>query len=490
MAAARRILAVVLVGAAVVGAWRLDQQRPDAVAAVFGAAEVPLVPQAPRPSALSSTWYCPGTPAPADAPGGQVAVLNAGDVDLSGTFTAFPLGGAPVVQPLAVGAGARVVVALGAVAPSELTGALVEIIGGSVVVEQVDDQGAALVCSSTASTSWFLADGDTRVANAQQQPVNAGMQLSVLNPFDADAVLDFGFATAEGFTTRQDLEGFVVPARSVARISLDDRIRRTSRIGVVATTRTGRVVLAGTQTYDGVLGRGSVTTLAVPRTAASWWFADGRKGDGVQQRLSVFNPGEDDVVVLVEVRLDDIAAPPVEPIQLTVPPQGSAVLDLSAEEVVPAGGFSIDLVADGGPVAAQLTTAFGDPADRRGVQTATGAPVSAGSWLLPTPVGVGAGSGRDELRLSNPTGAEVVVDVRSLVPGGSDLPLSGASGVVLAPGASTTVDLLAPQRSSAVDLPLAVTASGPVVVQRSRATPVTEGTGAATTALGIPVLDS
>jgi hypothetical protein len=487
---ARRLIGVVAVAAAVGGMVAADRSRPDAAEATFGAAEVPLMPEAPRSTALSSTWYCAGVPATADGPAAEVAVVNAGDVDLAGTVTAFPVGGEAVTAELTVGPGARTVVDLRAIAPSELTGALVEVLGGSVVAEQaftVDGALQAAPCSSTASTTWFVADGDTRVADAEQNPVGATMALSVLNPFDADAVVDFAFSTAEGFTTRQDLEGFVIPARSLVRIPLDDRIRRTSQIAVVATTRTGRVVMQRIQTYDGAFGRGTSYALGVPRTTTSWWFPDGRKGDGVRQRLSVWNPGEDEATVTVELRLDAVEELPVEPIQLTVPPQGTAQLDLSAEAAVPVGAFSVDVTSDGLPVVAEMTTAWFDPADRRGLHVQAGAPQSALRWLLPSPVAVGVV--RDEVRLSNPTGEAAVVDVLAVAPGGARLPLPGATGIELPPGASVTVDLLDPTRAIGVELTLDVVATGAIVAQRVRSGPVQEGLGASWAPLGIPALD-
>jgi hypothetical protein len=445
----RRLIGVAAVAAAVGGMVVVDGSRPGRAEPTFGAAEVPLMPEAPRSTALSSTWYCAGVPATADGPAAEVAILNAGDVDLAGTVTAFPVGGEPVTAPLSVGPGARAVVDLRALAPSELTGALVEVLGGSVVAEQAfatDGALQAVPCSSTASTTWYVADGDTRVADGEQAPVGATMALSVLNPFDADAVVDFAFSTADGFTTRQDLEGFVVPARSLVRIPLDDRIRRTSQIAVAATTRTGRIVMQRIQTYDGALGRGTSSTLGVPRTTTSWWFPDGRKNDGVRQRLSVSNPGEEEATVTVELRLDAVDELPVEPIQLTVPPRGTAQLDLAAEATIPAGAFSVDVTSDDLPIVAELTTVWGEPADHRGVHVQAGAPRSAQRWLLPSPVAVGVT--RDELRLSNPTGETATVDVLAVAPGGARLPLPGAVGIELLPGASVTVDLLTPSGPS------------------------------------------
>jgi hypothetical protein len=110
--------------------------------------------------------------------------------------------------------------------------------------------------------------------------------------------------------------------------------------------------------------------------------------------------------------------------------------------------------------------------------------MAAATWLLAAPAATGVAS--DEVRVSNPTGSPAALDVRGILPGGARLPVPGATALQLAPGATTTVALTAPERASVAGLALEVVASGPVVVQRERAGAVTDGRGATSAPLGVP----
>ena len=85
-------------------------------------------------------------------------------------------------------------------------GAIVDIDAGAVAVEQQVDGSlgrAATPCATAGSSEWYFATGATLI--------NASVDLSLLNPYPTDAVVDLSFTTDQGSEQPQEFQGMVVP---------------------------------------------------------------------------------------------------------------------------------------------------------------------------------------------------------------------------------------------------------------------------------------
>ena len=62
----RRFPILLVFGGLLAAGLVVDRDRPAPAEVVFGTATAPVQPVAPPPSAATTTWFCPGMPAPAD----------------------------------------------------------------------------------------------------------------------------------------------------------------------------------------------------------------------------------------------------------------------------------------------------------------------------------------------------------------------------------------------------------------------------------------
>ena len=286
----------------------------------------------------------------------------------------------------------RVEVRLGDISEAQLVGAVVEIDGGEVVVEHhvTGPLGRSTApCSTTASPTWSFPWGVTARG--------ARELLVFMNPFPDDATVDIAFATDEGVRDTARFQGFVVPGRSVVGAFIDQDVTRKQQVSAQVQVRGGRLVIDRIQLLDGTDGREGITLgLGVPTPAETWMFPTGETGPGLTEQVVIFNPSDDVAEVEVEARLDDPATNGTpEPFEVTVAPGRYAIVDVHAEERVPAGvGHSLIVRSlNGVPVTAERVNAGADPAPRRGITSTTGSPFGAPTWYF---AGGGPTESRDE----------------------------------------------------------------------------------------------
>jgi hypothetical protein len=478
MTAVRRVAALALVGLVLVAGIVADRRTtPPAGGVVFGAAPAVEMPVAPVGDALTTSWYCPGVPAAADATG-VVTVLNPSDQVLEGSLLFVPSEGASVRRPLQVAERTRVALRPAEVVEAPVVAVLVEVYGTNAVVEQTAQtpQGVSTsACATHAATTWYLADGATTL--------DATSDLVLFNPFPDDASVTLAFATEEGPRTPQALRNFVVPAQSVRVVDIDETVLRNTLVSTSVTVGQGRVVAGRLQTYNQRPRRGLVAGLASPWAGSAWWFANGRKGEGIAERVVVYNPGAEDAEVDITLFPADPAAGVVAPITVTLPPNSSTAVDIGANEEVPEGVHSILVTArTDTPIVAERSFELTGEA-RQATTSQFGSPLVASQWYSVT----GApGGGASTLTITNPTGNETSYTIFEIGPAGAT-PIEGASGVLL-PGAGTVrVDLTA---IGAADASLLVVSDddGVLVVERF-ATPAADQPGASSW-LGIPLAGS
>ena len=418
----------VLIGvAALVATPLMVDGDPDGAGSAPAAPErvAALMPASSPADAQASTWYCAAGTAVEDGMADHtVTMLNPGGEPLVASVTVFAgdvLGGAGVAgeQPsitreVPLPAGGEVALRLAEVVQAPFAAALVEVDGGDVAVaHRVSGRHGAdtAPCSTQAAPTWHLAWGAT-TRDTRDVVV-------LFNPFPSGATIDAVFATEEGGREPVRLQGLPVPPRSVVGIDLGDDVTRSEHVSATFSARTGNIVIDHLQEYDGSLDvRGLSLTPGVSAPGETWVFPDGEAStrapvtpppdaatteedqdatddaspddspdaEGsdatepaddepiVTERIVVYNPSDEraevDVQVLPEAGDDTEAAavPAPQPFGLSIGPGGYEVLDLGAEDRVPAGVAHTTVVrsTNGVAVVAERVTADRGPVpDRR-----------------------------------------------------------------------------------------------------------------------------
>ena len=387
----------------------------------------------------------------------------------------------PAEREVEVPAQSRVEVRLADITQSQLVGAVVEVDGGEIAVEHAvtGPLGRATApCSTTASPTWSFPWGVTARG--------ARELLVFMNPFPDDATVDIDFATDEGVRDTARFQGFVVPGRSVVGAFIDQDVTRKQQVSAHVRVRGGRLVIDRIQQLDGTDGREGITLgLGVPTPAETWVFPTGETGPGLTEQVVVFNPTEEVAEVEVEARLDDPANNGTpEPFELTVAPGRYAIVDVHNEERVPAGvGHSLIVRSlNGVPIAAERVNSGADPAPRRGITSTTGSPFGASTWYF---AGGGPTPSRDEyLVLVNASIDDPVTFSVTGFSGGQTIAIQDLQGQTIAPGARVVIRL--GDKIERENLPVVVTANGPIVAERGL---YRIGGGGISQAMGIPLAE-
>ena len=468
------LLVIVAVLAALVGLGeRVDGSDDDAA---FGRIDIDRMPETDGPGVLSSTWYCAaGTATEDGAANLTVVVANVGGASRTGTVTWYPTGGGErTVVPIEVAPDATTAVAAVDHVEAPAVSALVELDGGEVAVEHVvsGPRGSGVApCASQPSTDWYLANGVTER--------DARQALALFNPFPDDAVVDITFSTDEGRQDPARLQGLPIAAGTTTFVSVQDFVRRRAVTATSIVARTGRLVVDRVQNFDGSAGRRGVSlALAAPAPAETWYFPDGLHTEGITERWHVYNPGDREAQVSLE--LVPAEGDPPEPVDLTIPPRTQVVVTADGERV-PAGVAHSSTIRslNGVPVVAERSVDARSPASRRGWSSALGAPATADRWVFP--VGEANGNTDEWIVVHNPGARPVTVSVVALA-AGQRLPIEGLQDRRIPPAGRLALRLGDHIRRS--PLPVVVEASGPVVAERDAYG--VDRTGVSTI-IGIPV---
>jgi hypothetical protein len=444
-------LGLVLVGAAAVD--RVERPAPPVVGTV-GTEQMPVAAPA---SALSSTWYCAGGSGQADSAFlSFVTVANPGEETITGTVTVMPDQGDPKTVPLSVKPFASAGVAVGDVVGAAYAAALVELDGGQAVVEHSISSRAGLAtspCASAASPRWYFAEGATAR--------DATLALALYNPFPDDAIVDMAFSTDEGRAEPADFQGVVVPAGRLVVKDIGEHVRRREAVATEVVARSGRLVADQLQVRTAPGVAGVSLRLGAPAPADVWYFPDGYAADGLTEQYTVFNPGDREALVDVEVTLDEGAA---EPFELSVPPRERVTVVSNNEERMPKGvGHSAVVRSiNGVPVVAERSVAAAPPSDRLGREDIRGARRPARRWAF----AVGSASpSRDQwIVVHNPGAVDAVLDIVGLADG-QPLAIEGLQDVKVPAGRRIALRL--GERVQRDVLPVLVRSDRPVVVERA-----------------------
>jgi hypothetical protein len=475
----RRLPILAVFGGLLAAGLVIDQDPPPPSEVVFGTATAPVQPVASPETAATSTWFCPGVPAPPDGSmAGFVTISNPTGAELPARLTVVPIEGAATTRDLTLAPYATISINLAEVVPAAYVAAQVDIEGGGVVVEQSVARGEIRdpsACATAASPTWYLADGVTTR--------DARLNYFLYNPYPDDAIVDMEFATNEGPFSPQPLQGLVVRANSVRVVDITEQVRRRTAVAGTVTARSGRVVLGYIQTFDGSEGREGFTSgVAAPTAAGVWFFPDGRRVPQVSERVIVYNPGAEVAEIDIEMRPEapdgDEADLLANVVPLSVAPFSAGQYDITGDVGVADGVHSIVVSsANGVPVVAQRVTNLVADEGTRGVSSMLGSRMAAARWLLAT--GGTSDAVVEEVTVLNtgdqPASVQVSrLEVDGFVPVGDALEVP-AGGVV---------QLRVNEEIEEAPLTLLVEADAPLVVERGLIFREEAGTSRQ---LGVPV---
>lgn len=380
------------------------------------------------PDATTGTWFCPG----GSGPGGRAAValelVNAGSESATADIVAVradtELGGRTQID---IGAGERSTVSIAELAvDAAWVGAIVEVAGSDVVVEQTYDGLTGIdraPCATRTAQELIATDGATRVIAEGEE-----MLLLLLNPFQEDAVVDIAFDADVGIDR---LTAVVVPARRLVVIDVTQEVTVASRVSARIEALSGRVVGARIQTRTGT-ARGLAVTPLVQDGAVASVIPSVRTELGLTDRVLVTNPGEVTAEVDLEIITDGSLA--LDPVELTIRPGRTAEVIVAAESrLASAPEFAVVARSlTGEPVALGLERlAALDPEVVPGTAAMPGLDGAAERWIAPMD---GAGT---DLVLVNPSPTAIArADVYVVGPDGRSL----LTTVELGAGRRATVD--------------------------------------------------
>lgn len=473
MTLGRAPLVGIVAGLLLVGAL-VDRTRPGPAAPSGAAEEASAMPTAAPASALSSTFYCAGaTITAAGTSASSVVVANPRNQEARGSVTVITTNAPPRAVPLVVAPSSVAEVSLGQLGPGIAAAAVVDLQSGQVAAELSvsgpQGDGDVTPCASSGSGQWYFADASTAR--------DASLLLSLFNPFPEDAIADLSFSSEQGRAAPGDLQGVVVPARTLVVLDIGEQVRRRESIATALTLRTGRVV--ATQTLGRTApGRAGVSvTLGAPSLAPVWYFPDGLATDGVVERYSLYNPGRREAEVALEVNLDEGVA---EPFEIRVPAGDRVTVTFNDEARIPKGvGHSTTVrSANGVPIAATRTVEAATPT-RSGRADTLGARRASKRWLFPAG---GTTQIMEELVVVQNTGTQPASVSLAGLAEGQEVALPQFQGVTIEPGRRQVFRIGDALRRT----PLAVVVNATSEVVAERAIHVT-GRSGLSAVVGIPL---
>jgi hypothetical protein len=279
-----RRLPFVVVGAALVTLLFADRAAPEPLPpSTYG--EDPLAQSTPAVfdgDLLSTSWFCPGGPT-ADGRSTSLTIFNSTNDPREVTVSAVNDAGNRSSTPLTLPPRNRAVVNLGDLAPGAQTSATV-----AVWRRVASNDGRR----RTGVDQPVRRPGLQHVYCGRTTTADASLTLVLYNPFPDDAVVDVSLTTVERTLQPPSLQAAVIPGQSVRIVDLGQQAQREEVVSTSVKGRGSRLVVGRIQSADNPARHGFTAGLAASQAQQTWWLPDGDKGDGISERLVVFNPGE------------------------------------------------------------------------------------------------------------------------------------------------------------------------------------------------------
>ncbi len=313
----------------------------------------------------------------------------------------------------------------------------------------------AAACSREAGTDWYFPAGSSA------RDFNEWLVL--YNPFPDEAVSRVDFLTAEGPRSKSGLTDVAVPAGKLVTVRVNDFFLQQKGLGARVTALRGRIV-AWKVMFAQPEGKppGVGMTLGARSGATDWFFPVGALAPGIDERISILNPTEDEATVTVSLIGDEEAFQPSDLVEMPVPANSSVELPLkNFLEKQNVGGLSVSVRSvNEVPIVVERTIWYGE-GEFNGFTSEIGSPGAAESWWV-GPAAVQPT--RDSLLLLSASEDEVTVDVVLFTAEGQ--PISGGvlSDIAIAPGGRFRVGL--EDLTGGVAAVALVTATGDIVAER------------------------
>lgn len=271
------------------------------------------------------------------------------------------------------------------------------------IVTSSDEVLTAAMCTPPVATETAVAGLSTASGES--------LDLVLANPYANDAIVEIRTISEAGVDSASELESIVVPARSVVSIDLAQILPLRTRLSVRIIPERGVVHAVGVQSSTNermvveALHPGTEWLLPIPNT-------------GIPPIVTVLPTSGVDTDFTIDAYTE---SGPVEAVSTgNIAGDAQLVLDL---EALPEGTRAIRITTSSETVASVVVE--GDTI-RAGTP---GAPFPSPTWIVPGVGGAGA-----VLRMANPNGFDVEVDVRSF---GGDV----VQSVALLAGSTATVQL-------------------------------------------------
>ena len=410
---------------------------------------------------ITSTWFCGGTSALGASAegeyGGEIVITNIDDSDATALVTVLTADQPPASQVVIVKGRSRELVDIDAMVKAPYASAYVEIDEPKASVEQraIHPAGVAVSpCANQTSSEWYFPDGFTASSS--------DLRILISNPYLTPSIVDVAISTSEGPRSPSNLQGYVIPARSMRVINIAQvGFRDEKVVSVSVKAKSGRVVAAKYQHYLGTGRLGHVMTLGAPSLSDQWWFADGEKGSGITENYMILNPTAEPVVADVVVLGIDPAVANLPPTTVTVPPGEVVLFDVSTIAGLPDGNHGAVITSRSGQNLA-VERILTRPVEGTFSTTAViGAQRGFLSSRWRASVGVSVSIDR-ALVVLNASGSPTTVSVLVLGPGG-EVAVDGLTDLELAANQILPIDLTNPDL---IDLPLEIVSNQSILVER------------------------
>lgn len=233
--------------------------------------------------------------------------------------------------------------------------------GGEVVasaVGSVTGKGGGLVaarCSKVASPEWYFAEGSSALGFEQR--------LAIYNPFPDEAVVSISLYTPKGEQGNANLaEGRAVPAGETIEVELNEFIRQQRFVGMSVRANRGRVIAWRVMTTDGEdRPEGTQYTLGATTPADTWHFPEGALEEGVDERISLLNPTDEEAIATLSLSTATESVQPPRLVEIVIPP--NSLLPIPLREFVGGtqrnvGGAGVVVRTTSGQVVAERTVYY------------------------------------------------------------------------------------------------------------------------------------
>lgn len=458
----RRVLSGLVLLSGVAVSVVAVRAHTDVEPAVFATSFRPGTPAIPGgEESITSTWFCPGTsalgPSPEGDYGGEIVITNTSDVAAKALVTVLTTDGAPESRIVDVDSRSRATVSIDEMVKSAYAAAYVEINSATSSVEQraIHPAGVAVsACANQTSSEWYFPDGFTASSS--------DLRILISNPYLTPSIVDISIATQDGPRAPSNLQGFVVPARSLRVLNIAQVGFRDEKIvSVSVRAKSGRVVASKYQHYLGSGRLGHVMALGAPSVSDQWWFADGEKGPGITENFMMLNPTDQPATADVVILGIDPEKAPLAPTTVTIPPGEVIVFDSSTIAGLPDGPHGAVITSRSGQSIAVeriLTRPVEGTFSTTAVIGAEGGSLTS-QWRASVSAGVAID---DALVVLNAAGGASTVSVFVLGPGGK-VPITGLTDLELVSNGILRLPLTDP---AILGRPLEIVSQQPILVER------------------------